>query len=72
MNKMDPLQMVMQIKQNPGKFLVQRGLNIPSGILNDPNKIIQHLMNTGQISQEQYKILYSDYISENCSEYNYY
>jgi hypothetical protein len=54
MNKMDPLQMVMQIKQNPGKFLVQRGLNIPSGILNDPNKIIQHLMNTGQISQEQY------------------
>ena len=50
----NPFQMINQIKQNPIGFIMQRGLNVPQNIANDPNKIIQHLMNTGQISQEQY------------------
>lgn len=48
------MQALASIKQNPLQFMAQRGLNIPSNIGNDPNAIIQHLMNTGQISQERY------------------
>lgn len=43
-----------QLRQNPVQFLMQRNLNIPQNISNDPNKIVQHLMNTGQITQAQY------------------
>lgn len=44
------------LQQNPMQFLAQRRLNIPQSIQNDPNAIIQHLMNTGQISQERYNM----------------
>lgn len=46
-------QAISQIKSNPVNFIQGRGLNIPSGMTN-PNDIIQHLMNTGQVSQERY------------------
>lgn len=46
--------MLQDLKQNPVQFLMQRKLNIPQDIANDPNAIIQHLMNSGQISQAQY------------------
>ena len=42
------------LKQNPVQFLMQRKFNIPQDITNDPNAIIQHLMRTGQVSQQQY------------------
>lgn len=42
------------LKQNPMQFLMQRKFNVPQNIQNDPNAIIQHLMNTGQVSQQQY------------------
>lgn len=45
---------LQSIKQNPMQFLMQRKFNIPQNISNDPNAIIQHLMNTGQVSQQQY------------------
>lgn len=54
MTKNNPMQMINQIKQNPLGFLAQKKLNVPPEILDDPNKIMQHLMNTGQISQEAY------------------
>lgn len=38
--------------QNPMSML-GRKFNIPQGVANDPNAIIQHLLNTGQISQNQ-------------------
>lgn len=40
------------LQNDPYKFLQQRGINIPPN-LNDPNAIIQHLLNTGQVSQDQ-------------------
>ena len=43
--------MVNQIKQNPTAVLSQR-FNIPKD-MNDPNQIIQHLLNTGQVNQQQ-------------------
>ena len=49
---MNIMQMLTQLKSNPMLMLSRYG--IPSNIANDPNAIIQHLMNTGQVSQEQY------------------
>ena len=48
---MNIIEMVNQIKTNPASVLSQR-FNIPQD-LNEPNQIIQHLINTGQVSQEQ-------------------
>ena len=45
------MQMVNQFKQNPMAMLSQR-YNIPQN-LNNPNEIIQYLLNTGQVSQSQ-------------------
>ena len=39
---------------NPMQFLMQNKLNIPQQYINDPNQTIQYLMNTGQLSQQQY------------------
>ena len=45
--------MLQQLRQNPIQFLVQRKLNVPASISSDPNAIVNHLLSTGQISQEQ-------------------
>lgn len=47
------MSMLGQLKQDPRKVLMQR-FNIPENVGNDPQSIIQHLMNTGQVSQEQF------------------
>jgi hypothetical protein len=54
MNPLQIMQMVQSIQQNPVQFLQSRGFNIPQNI-NDPNSIIQYLMNTGQVTQDQYQ-----------------
>lgn len=43
--------MLTQFKQNPIGMLSQR-FNIPQN-MNNPNDILQHLLNSGQVSQEQ-------------------
>lgn len=45
------LTMLNQFKQNPMAMLSKR-FNIPQN-LNDPNQILQHLLNTNQVSQAQ-------------------
>lgn len=46
-------QMYQQLRQNPMQMLARR-FNIPSNVnINDPNSIIQHLINSGQVSQQQ-------------------
>lgn len=52
-NMMNVLSMLPQLKANPLGMLRQYGFNVPNNI-NNPNDIIQHLMNSGQVSQEQY------------------
>jgi hypothetical protein len=54
MPRVNPMQMLQQLRQNPVQMLRQAGLNVPEN-LNDPNQIIQHLMNSGQISQQRYE-----------------
>lgn len=50
-NMMQIFQMYNQLKNNPVGVLSKR-FNIPEN-LNNPNDIIQHLLNTGQVSQAQ-------------------
>lgn len=47
------MQMLPQIKANPMQFLLQRKLNIPQSMMNDSDAIINHLLQTRQISQSQ-------------------
>lgn len=47
------ISMYQQFKQNPMAMLSKR-FNIPQNIdMSNPNSIIEHLLNTGQISQSQ-------------------
>lgn len=50
-------QMIQQLKTNPSQLLAKR-FNLPQGMAADPNAIIQHLMQTGQISQNQLNAAY--------------
>lgn len=47
----NPMQMLMQLKQNPLSFLQKVGFNIPTN-LNNPQQIVEHLTKTGQINQQ--------------------
>lgn len=47
------LSMYQQFRQNPTQMLMQR-FNIPGNVnMNNPNDIIQYLLNSGQVSQQQ-------------------
>lgn len=52
------LQMAQQFKQNPMGFLLQKRMNIPANISNDPNAILNYLLSTGQINQSQINAAY--------------
>lgn len=54
----NPMQFLQQIKANPVQFLLQRKLNIPANIANDPNAILNHLLQTGQVSQQAVNAAY--------------
>ena len=46
--------MLQQLQSNPMAML-SRKFNIPQNMdMSDPNTIIQHLMSTGQVSQQAY------------------
>ena len=48
------LQMLQQLKANPMQFLLQRRMNLPQNVnVSDPQAILNHLLKTGQISQDQ-------------------
>lgn len=47
----NPLMMLAQIKNNPYAVLSQR-FNIPQN-MNNPNDILQYLLNTNQVTQQQ-------------------
>ena len=69
-NSMNPLQMfgqqgggftqaLQRLKANPMEMIMQRRFNVPPNISGDPNAIIQHLLSTGQITQDQVNAAYS-------------
>ena len=52
-NMKDIMDFYQRFRQNPIQMLNQR-FNIPQNVnLSDPNAILQHLMNTGQVTQNQ-------------------
>ena len=51
MNPMQIMSMLSQFKQNPMSILSQR-FNLPQN-MNNPQDIINHLLNSGQINQQQ-------------------
>lgn len=51
MNQPNFMGLYNQFMQNPIQILSRR-FNIPAN-MNNPNDIIQHLLNTGQVSQQQ-------------------
>lgn len=46
-----------QLRSNPIQFLISRRYNVPENLSNNPQGIVQHLLNTGQMSQETYNRL---------------
>ena len=46
MNMQEALQ---RIQRNPAEFLKNEGVNVPEEIMNDPQAIVMHLINTNQV-----------------------
>lgn len=47
------------LRANPIQFLAQRNINLPTNFQGGPQQIVQHLLNTGQMTQEQFNRLQS-------------
>lgn len=56
-NQMNFMQMFQQFRANPMQMILQSRMNVPSG-MNDPNQILNHLLKTGQITQDQINSAY--------------
>lgn len=54
MNFMQLISAYRQFTQNPMYYL--SGMNVPQG-MTDPKQIVQHLMNNGQMTQQQFNQL---------------
>lgn len=48
----NPMQMLQALKSNPLQFLMQRRFNVPANMASDPNAILNHLLQTGQVTQD--------------------
>lgn len=49
----NPMQMLQALRNDPVGLLRGRGLNIPDGMTN-PQQIINHLLQSGQVPQSKY------------------
>lgn len=55
MMNMGNMQAFMQFMQNPAGFFKSRGMQMPpQSALKSPQDMIQYMMNSGSISQQQY------------------
>lgn len=54
LGQQNPMQMMQQLRQDPVGMLQRAGLNVPAG-MTDPQQIINHLMQSGQVSQQRYQ-----------------
>lgn len=51
MNPMQIMQMLSQFKGNPAQMLSQRGMQVPPAMMSNPEQMVRHLMQTGQVNQ---------------------
>ena len=49
----NPLQLARQLQSNTGNMLEQAHVSVPQSLHGNPGGIIQHLLRTGQITQEK-------------------
>ena len=49
----NPMQILSQLRSNPVQMLSKAGYNIPENISGNPQAIVQHLLNTNQITQQR-------------------
>ena len=47
------VQILQQFKANPMQYLMRSRLNVPQDMASDPQAILNHLLATGQVSQQQ-------------------
>lgn len=47
---MNYMQKLQQLQSNPKQFFQQVGVNVPDEIINDPQAIVMHLLQTGQVN----------------------
>lgn len=47
------LQQLSQLRSNPMQVLSKAGFNVPGNIGNNPQAIVQHLLNTNQITPQK-------------------
>lgn len=52
------MQMMQQLKANPMQFLLQRRMNVPANVGSDPQAILNYLVQSGQVSQQQINSAY--------------
>lgn len=52
-NILNLMNMFNRLTQNPTQTLIESGLNIPAEISNNPQQIVQYLLNSGQVNQQQ-------------------
>lgn len=57
-NAPNMMQIFQSFKANPMPFFMSRKFNIPQSMANDPNAILNHLLQTGQVSQQQVNTAY--------------
>lgn len=50
----NPMQVLSQLRSNPVQMLSKAGYNIPENIGNNPQAIVQHLLNTNQVTQQRF------------------
>ena len=48
----NPVQLMQQLRQDPGATLKGAGLSVPEG-MDDPQQIVNHLINSGQVPQSR-------------------
>lgn len=49
----DPRQTVQQLQNNTGAMLQQAHVNVPQSLQRDPNAMINYLLQSGQVTQQQ-------------------
>ena len=54
----NPMRMLGQLKSDPIGFLMRRKFNVPANMANDPQAILNHLLQTNQVSQQQVNAAY--------------
>ena len=53
-NMMQMLGMLPKFMQNPMSAMMECGMNVPQNIRDNPQAITNYLLNSGQMTQEQY------------------